>query len=552
MEKLKASIFGEETIFVKRGTTVAELAKKYSYLCKNPILVAKVNNEIVEMHRKLISDCKLEFLDITSLQGLRVYKRTAAFIMICAAKEIIGKDARIVIEHSINKNYYCEIISETLQITESLLERIEKRMYELVAMNLTIEKVSLPLDEGIKLCEEIGATDKVQMLKYRRTGNVNFYKLGWFYDYFYGQMATSTGCINLFRLSKEADGFLLEFPTPSNPHEIQEKKVLSKITNIFKQSNRWAKILKADTVGALNDIICNGQHGEFIRTNEALHEKSIASIADTIYSQGKKIILIAGPSSSGKTTFAHRLSIQLRVNGLKPHIISMDNYFVNREHVPIDEFGQPDFENIQAIDVEQINSDLASLLKGEIVEIPKFSFMTGTREAYGKLLRLDTDDILIIEGIHGLNEKVTATIPKQSKFKIFISALTQLNMDDHNRIATTDTRLIRRIVRDNQFRNFGAIKTIEMWPSVGRGEERYIFPFQEDADAMFNSALVYEMCILKQFAEPLLFKIDNSLPEYAEAKRLIKFLDSFIGISSEEVPKNSILREFIGGGCFKT
>lgn len=544
-----ASTNNIERISVGYGTRVLEIAAKYAHFYKNPILIARVNNELFELRRKVISDCEIQFLDMTHHHGFRVYQRTASFIMVCAMMDILGENIKIVIEHSINKNYYCELYGELL--TDDLLEKIEKRMYEIVRQDIPIEKITLSLEEGIKLCEEIGAYDKVGMLKYRRTSNVSFYKLGRYYDYFYGLMANSTGCIKLFSLSREMDGFLLQFPSPSNPHKIAEKKVLSKISNIFNESNHWAKILKVDSVGALNSVICNAQIGSFILTNEALHEKRIAGIADMIHTLKRRIVMIAGPSSSGKTTFAKRLAIQLRVNGLKPHIISLDNYFVEKERIPLDEFGQPNFEDLHAIDVKQINKDLENLLRGSSVEIPVFSFLTGQRERKGIELKLDSDDILIIEGIHGLNEQLTENISKDDKFKIFISALTQINIDDHNRIATTDTRLIRRIVRDKLFRNSGAVDTLEMWPSVGRGERKYIFPYQEDADIMFNSALVYEMCVLKQFAEPLLFGIDKSIPIYAEARRLIKFLDSFLGIPCDDVPQNSILREFIGGSCFK-
>ena len=550
--KLKVTVVGGKTVEVNKGITLAELAEDFAYVCQYPILVAAVNNELYELHRKIIDDCTIEFLDITTPNGFRVYQRTASFIMLCAARDELGADGRIVIEHSISKNYYCEFSDENVKVTRKILAAIEDRMRMLVSRNLPIEKLSLPLDEGIKICEEMGADDKIQMLQYRRTSHVNFYKLDGFYDYFYGQMAASTGAVSLFQLSKESRGFLLQFPAAQNPREIAEKKVLSKITNVFSESNRWARILKADTVGSLNSIICGGHHGDFIRTNEALHEKKIAAIADMIHNQKKKIVLIAGPSSSGKTTFAHRLCIQLRVNGLRPHVISLDNYFVNREQTPLDEFGQPNYEDLYAIDVQTVNGDLSKLLQGETVEVPTFNFITGCREYKGNYLRLDEGDILVLEGIHGLNEKLTEHVPKEAKFKIFISALTQLNIDNHNRIPTSDTRLIRRIVRDNQYRGVNAMATLNMWGSVGRGEDRYIFPFQEEADAMFNSALVYEMCVLKQFAEPLLFQVNKSMPQYTEARRLVKFLDSFIGISSEEVPRNSILREFIGGSCFKT
>lgn len=549
-ELLKVKIDGEE-IHIEKGTPLAELALKRQDGFKNPILAAVVNNELQELHVKLLNDCEVRFLDITSPNGVRVYQRSVVFLMIYAAKEVLGKKTRIVIEHSINKNYYCRIAEKGVKVTKELLLKIEKKMKETVKEDLPIEKFSITVDEAIKLAAEFGLLDKVSFLKYRRTTNVNFYKLDWFYDYFYGQMAPSTGCLSKFKLVLEKDGFILLFPSSANPEKLSKHIHLKKITQVFNESNKWARILRTDTVGALNDKICGGGRGDVIRICEAFHEKRLAYIADMIYMQNKNIVLIAGPSSSGKTTFAERLCIQLRVTGLNPYVISLDNYYVDREFTPRDEFGQYDFEALEAIDIAQFNKDVTDLLEGKTVQIPSFNFISGKREYKGRFLKLTESDALVIEGIHGLNEKLTYNIPKQNKFKIFISALTQLNIDDHNRIPTTDTRLIRRMVRDSQFRGFDAKRTIEMWPSVTRGEEKYIFPFQEDADAIFNSALIYEMCVLKQFAEPLLFAIDKSEPEFVEAKRLVKFLDCFIGIPSDEIPNNSILREFIGGSCFR-
>lgn len=539
-------------INVEKGTLLREIAEKYQADFKYPILAAEVNNQLQELHYKVISDCTVKFLDITSQNGFRIYQRSVVFLMIYATKEILGKQTRVVVEHSISKNYYCQIIEKDFKITAELLAKIEEKMHETAGKNLPLEKFSIVIDEGIKLSKEFGLLDKVSFLKYRRTANVNFYKLDWFYDYFYGQMAPNTGCLTKFKLVLDNNGFMLLFPSSSNPDVLSEHKHLKKITQVFNESNKWARILKTDTVGALNDKICAGERGNIIRISEGFHEKKLANIADLIYLQNKNVVLIAGPSSSGKTTFAERLCIQLRVTGLQPHVISLDNYYVNREFTPRDEFGEYDFESLEAIDIVQFNKDLSELLDGKTVQIPHFNFISGKREYKGRFLKLEENDVLVIEGIHGLNEKLTYNIPRENKFKIFISALTQLNIDDHNRIPTTDTRLIRRMVRDSQFRGFDAKRTIGMWESVTRGEQKYIFPFQEDADAIFNSALLYELCVLKQFAEPLLFNIDKSEPEFTEAKRLVKFLDCFIGIPSDEIPNNSILREFIGGSCFRT
>lgn len=494
-----------------------------------------------------------KFLDIKEPNGYRTYQRTTVFLMVYAAKKILGEKVRVVVEHSLNKNYYCEM--ENVDITQKLLSRIEREMKKIAAEDTPIEEVTLPVDKGIKLMKQFGMEDSAAILKYRRSTHISLYKLDWFYSHSYDRIAPSTGFVKRFKLHKSGDGFILQFPyvdTSGNAQQLSELKDLKKITEIFQESNKWAKILKADTVGALNDIIgCDGFQ-ELMLVAEALHEKKIAEIADRISQRKKRIVLIAGPSSSGKTTFAQRLCVQLRVNGIKPHVISLDDYYVNRDAIPLDVFGKPNFETIDALDIKQINIDLAQLIAGELVQRPTFNFFQGKREYLGKTLQLGDEEVLILEGIHGLNEKLTQEIPKKNKFKIFISALTQLNIDDHNRIPTTDTRLIRRIVRDNRFRGQNAVRTISMWPSVMRGEAEYIFPFQKEADAFFNSALIYELCVLKQFVEPLLFQIDKSQEEHSEARRLIKVLDCFLGVSSEHILPNSIIREFIGEGCFHT
>jgi len=550
-DMIKVAVCGE-TMMVARETTLAEIAARCTNVPAHPVLIARVNGVLREMHLPVHDDCEISFLDFTSPNGFRVYQRSVAFLMIYAAKELLGRKVRIVVEHSINKNYYCEILEDGITVTPELVAQIEAKMHETVEKALPVEKFSLPIDVGMRLSEEFGLHDKVKMLKYRRTSSVNFYRLDWFYDYFYGPMAPNTSCTPRFALVQNGKGLLIQFPSPVKPNEMLEIKSLAKISKVFMESNKWATLMRTDTVGALNDRICHGDRGEVIRINEALHEKRLGHIADKIHAQNKRVVLIAGPSSSGKTTFAERLCTQLRVNGMNPHVISLDNYYVDREKTPLDEHGEPDFEALEAIDVVQFNKDLSALLAGETVHLPHFNFVTGKREYKERFLQLTDESVLVIEGIHGLNEKMSAAIPKELKFKIFISAMTQLNLDDHNRIPTTDTRMLRRMVRDSQFRGFDAMRTIELWPAVMRGEEKNIFPFQEDADAIFNSALVYELCVLKQYAEPLLFAIEKGCREYTEARRLVKFLDCFIGIPAEEVPNNSILREFIGGSCFRT
>ena len=541
---------GDYEIKTEKNTRLITLAGRYSHTCKYPILLAKVDNQLEELNKKLASDCHVEFLDITDPNGYRTYQRTTSFLMICAAKEILGTDTRVIVEHSINKNYYCIVEKDGLTLTEEIIASIEQRMWELVSKDIVIERISIPTEEGTGIASEMGLPDKEALLKYRRTANVNFYRMGWFYNYFYGKIAPSTGYLKIFKLVKSSEGFLLLFPDSSNPNTLNEIKPHDKLFKIFSESSKWAKIMNVDTVSALNDVICSQSAMNIIRVNEALHEKKISNIADAIHERGKKIVLIAGPSSSGKTTFANRLSIQLAAGGLHPHIISLDDYYLERSLVPLDEFGQPDFEALEALDIAQFNKDISLLMNGELVNLPKFNFISGKREYRRHALKMGADDVLVVEGIHGLNKAVGSSISDDLKFSIFISALTQLNIDDHNRIPTSDTRLIRRLVRDIRHRGVLPATTISMWPSVARGEAKHIFPHQERADAMFNSALVYELCVLKTFVEPLLFGVEKDQPEFTEARRLLKFMDSFLSISPEEVPKNSILREFIGGSSF--
>jgi len=537
-------------LLVNNGTSLAEIAGLVD--SAHPFLVARIGHNILELHRRINRDCEIEFLDVTSDNGYRVYQRTAVFVMIKAAREVLGKEIRVVVEHSINKNYYCEIMEEGFRLTPEVLSQIKGKMDEIINSDLEIVKESFLLEDGIRVAKEMHLHDKIQLLGYRTASSVNFYRLGWFYDYFYGPMATRAGVLTKFDLIMQDDGFILIFPNQKNPNELSELISVSKLTQIFRESNSWARILQIDTVGALNGKICQGESGEIIRVTEALHEKSVAKMADDIHQKGRNVVLIAGPSSSGKTTFAQRLSVQLRVNALQPHVISLDDYYVDREKTPLDQFGVPNFESLYSIDVPKFNEDLQELLAGGRVHLPKYNFLTGKREYKGHFLQLCVNSVLIIEGIHGLNPELTRKVPNDVKFKIFISALTQLNMDDHNRIPAADTRMIRRIVRDSQFRGFDARRTLELWPAVVRGESENIFPFQDEADVIFNSALIYELCVLKPYVMPQLFAIENNAPEFMEARRLLKFLDSFMVIVEKEVPNNSLLREFIGGGCFRT
>jgi uridine kinase len=548
MSNISIKIIGAEEITVPRETTLLELSEKTNAHRKYPALVAKVDNELQDLSRKLLYDATVEFLDITETNGFRTYQRSCTMLLVYAAKTVLGRKTRVVVAHSVNKNFFCEIPGQ--EITDELLKKIETVMYEAVQANYPIVKCTLPKEHALKIAEDLGLEDKIKLLKYRHNLTVSFYNFDWMYNYLYGEMAPNTGCLNQFKLVKRPQGFMLQFPNVGLDYIFPDISKEDKVSSIFSEASQWARILKADTVGGLNDKLCTVGSGEIIRVTEALHEKKIGKLADQIMMEHRPIVLIAGPSSSGKTTFAARLSVQLRVNGAVPHTIGLDNYYYDRENCPRDADGNYDFETIDAIDTHQINKDLQALLAGERVQIPTFNFLTGKREYKGRYLALSPKDVLILEGIHGLNDRVSADVPASDKFKIFISAMTQINIDDHNRIPTTDTRLVRRLVRDFQYRGASAAKTIDMWPSVQRGESKYIFPHQEKADAFFNSALVYEMCVLKQYAEPLLFQLEPDAPQYTEARRLIRFLSTFLGIPGEHIPPNSILREFIGGGCF--
>ncbi|MCL2404559.1 MAG: nucleoside kinase [Defluviitaleaceae bacterium] len=551
-KQITITIANTGTAIIPKGTTLLELSASYANTKQWPILVATVDNELQDLSRKLLFDSTVEFLDASDPNGFRAYQRSVSFLMVYAAKVVLGKKARVVIGHSINKNYYCELPEHHEPISQELLEKIEAVMRETVERNLPIEKHTLQKEYALNLAAEFGLYDKQRLLKYRHNLTVSFYKLDWFYNYFYGEMAPSTGCLNHFKLVKRSRGFMLQFPDASQGNELAELAPRHKVSEVFEEASEWARIINADTVGALNDKLCQHGNGMIIRVAEALHEKKTALLADRIVNENRPIVLIAGPTSSGKTTFAARLSTQLRAAGVTPHVIGLDNYYHNRGdgRIPRDEHGNEDYETIVAIDTAQITKDLQALLGGERVEIPTFNFLTGKREYKGRFLELAKGDVLILEGIHGLNEQISEGIPSAHKFKIFISALTQINIDDHNRIPTTDTRLVRRIVRDFQSRGTLAVDTIDRWPSVLRGEAKYIYPHQEEADAFFNSALIYEMCVLKQYAEPLLFDITPDMPQYTEARRLVKFLSSFLCMPSENIPVNSILREFVGGSCY--
>lgn len=545
---------GNKEVKVEKGTSLLQLSKQYKNEFKSPIVLAIVNAKLKELRTTIEESCTVEFLDITHRDGYRTYRRSLSFLLIKALRDIIGKDklSKVMIHYAINRGYYCEIKSD-VKLTQLHIDKIKARMDELVREDLPFKKVTVKIDKAREIFEQQQMYDKLELFKYRRASNVNLYHIDTLYDYYYGYMVPSTGCLINFELYPYDEGLILQFMDRHQPEIVSPFNPDKKLFETLKISSKWAEIMGVETVGAFNEAVSKGEVNKLILVSEALMEKRIGKIADKIIGdiKHKKFVFIAGPSSSGKTTFAHRLSIQLMAHGITTHTISVDNYFKNRVETPRDEEGNYDFECLEAIDVEKFNEDMKSLLGGMTVDIPVFNFITGEREYKGNFMSLDKNDIVVIEGIHGLNDKLSYSIANQNKFKIYISALTQLNIDQHNRIPTTDARLLRRIVRDNQYRGVSAQKTIGMWKSVRHGEEQHIFPFQEQADVMFNSALIYELAVLKQYAEPLLFSVQRDSIEYIEAKRLIKFLDYILGVSSERIPNNSILREFLGGSCFR-
>ena len=549
MESLSLTLCNGKSIEVKQGTILKDIIEKYYEKDEMTIMLAKVNGRYRELSRSLEEGGTFEAIRNNTIEGMQVYGRTMTFIFIKATLDLFP-DSKITMEHSISKGIYGEIHKEKI-LTKEDVKSIKAKMKELIHKNLPINKLKISKQDAINIFEGYGMADKVKLLSHMEFDKVNVYELDGRYDYFYGYMAPNTGSVRLFDVIFYDQGFILRYPDDKSPTKIIEFKEHKKLSSIFRETEQWLNILGVGEVGSLNDKMISRDAQDLIRVSEALHEKKIAYIADKISDEKEiRVVLIAGPSSSGKTTFSKRLSIQLRVNGLIPVPISLDDYFIDRDNSPLDEEGKPDYENINALDLELFNKQLELLLKGEEVEIPIYNFISGTREPEGKMLRLPQNGVLVIEGIHGLNNQLTESITDKNKFKIYISALTQLNLDNHNRIATTDIRKIRRIVRDYLTRGYGGEQTLEMWPSIKRGEERNIFVFQEEADVMFNSTLVYELCVLKSFALKELSKIKEDSPVFYEAERLKSFLSFFKEVSVDLVPENSILREFIGGSCF--
>ncbi len=538
--------------FYEDGVQYELIAEQYQNECTSQIALVEIDGKIQELMKRVSRDCELKFITYEDDIGHKTYVRSAIMLMMKAIKDVAGMEMAVStkVEFTIGAGYYCGF-RNGMKMDAATIEKVKNRMGELADMDLLVTKKAYPAEEAVALFKELGMKDKVSLFRYRRSSNINVYCLGDYYDYYYGYMLPSTGYIKYFDLFPYEDGLILLLPEKEEPEKLTEFVPKNKLFRTLMVAGEWSREMGIDTVGDLNDQICQGNISDMILVQEALQERRISEIArDIARREGVKFVMIAGPSSSGKTSFSHRLSIQLRTYGLKPHPIGLDNYYLNHDKTPLDDEGKPDYECLEALDVEQFNKDMSDLLEGKSVQLPTFNFKTGKREYRGKITTLGSDDILVIEGIHGLNEKMSYTLPAESKYKIYISALTCLNIDEHNRIPTTDGRLLRRMVRDARTRGASAEKTISMWPSVRRGEEKYIFPFQEEADAMFNSAMTYELAVIKQYVEPLLFNIRRGQPEYHEAKRLLKFLEYFLGVSSEELPNNSLCREFVGGSCF--
>ncbi len=542
----------DEVIEVYENETLYRILKRVYKNDYFKYLGAKVNNKLKGLCSKDFKENdRIEFIDITNPDGHRIYVRTLSLIYVKACKDIYN-DIDVSINHSLNKGLYTELQYKHL-VTKKHLDAIKNKMQEIIDAKKNITTYFLSVDKAREIFSAQGMMDKVEMLKYWNKDTIRVYELDGYYDTFYGYVAPNTGFVNKFDLRLFYPGIILNYPTREYNFELPEYIEQKKLSKVFKEAEDWGEILDVAYVGALNKKIVNNEIYDMIRINEALHEKKIAYIADEITNDKNiKIVLIAGPSSSGKTTLAQRLSIQLRVNGKKTYAVSLDDYFVDRHLTPKNEKGEFDFETIKALDLDLFNEQLIDLMAGEEVQIPVYNFKEGSREYSREPVRLTNDHIIIIEGIHGLNDELTANIPQVNKFKVYISALTQLNIDRHNRISTSDLRLLRRIVRDYTHRGNNAIKTMELWDNVIKGTEKYIFPYQENADAIFNSALVYELCVLKKYAEPIIMEIDEDSCFYSERQRLLKFLSYFLPIEDESaIPNTSILREFIGESCFR-
>ncbi len=534
------------------GTKLTEIAKEFQKYFNYKILIAKVDNELTSLEAEVTKKCDIDFYDRSSIIGNGIYGRSLQFILVLAVRRLLGKTADVIVENSIDKGVYCEIVNA--EIDKNTVKELEKVMHEIVKEDLIFTKVNVLRRDAIKYFKSEKKQDKVNVLKYISNTFVSLYRVDDVYDYFYGFLANSTSLIDDFKMTYIAEnGFVLSSPTVYNPectyNYIHHKKLFDK----FREYSKWGDCIDVGNAADLNEFVSKGSYGELIRLSEAYYDSQLTRIADQVYENRKniKIILIAGPSSSGKTTTAKKLQTYLGSKGIKTHPIGIDDYYVNREKTPRDENGDYDFECIEAIDLKLFNKHLSKLLAGEKIELPTFNFITGEREYHGKTMSIGEDEIIIVEGLHALNDELTSSIENRYKYKIYISPLTQLNIDNHNRIYTSDTRRLRRIVRDSRTRGYTAEETLKRWPKIREGEEKYIFPYQDAADTIVNSAMIYEIGVLKVYAEPLLFSVPENSEVYPEARRLINFLRNFLPIPTDQIPINSVIREFVGGSCYE-
>ena len=555
MKKIKANCINtgvsKNVIF---GTTLQELIEVFNPDLKYPVLGAYVNNTLKDLSYMVCCFSDVEFFDITTQDGMRMYIRSLNFVLYKAVRDVLPKEAKLHILHAVSKGYYCEIRDAGVRRSMTdIVRSVKKRMKEIIKEDLNFIKYKTKTEEAVKIFSKAGLDDKKLLLSQRKRIYTSVYKMDGVVNYLHGNLVPSTGYLKTFNLVNYYDGMLLQVPSKDDPTKTKKKINQKQLFEVFKEHKSWLQLLNIENVGKLNRCIENKNEGNLIKIAEALQEKKIVKIADKIIRSRSqiKVVLISGPSASGKTTFSKRLSIQLQVSGLKPVVISLDNYFVNRDKTPIDENGEYDFESLDAIDIKLFNKHLVELIKGKKITIPNFDFTHGKRNADGEKLQLSENSIIIIEGIHGLNPGLTPSVENRNKYKIYVSALTQVSIDRHNRINTTDNRLLRRIIRDHNYRNHSALQTLKRWGSVRAGEEKNIFPYQEEADIMFNSSLLYEFCILKSLAEPLIKEIPENVREYAEAMRLLKFLSFFLPIPKKEIPQTSLLREFIGGSSYE-
>lgn len=537
---------------IEIGSTLRDVKKIIFPQNHNHLLGALVNNQLQDLQYVVMSPKRVNFIDVTSLDGYSIYSRSLIFVLYRAIALLFPKKT-LRAENFISNGIYCRLANKDILLTQEIVQQVKEKMQEIIAADYPITREEIPTDEVVRIFNKSGMKEKAKLMETRGRLYTSLYYLDNQPDYFYGTLAPSTGCLRIFGLIPYKDGMLLQLPDRNEPSRLLPPIPQDKLFQVFSEYKRWGKILEVTNIGTLNQIVEYKYAGQMIKISEALHEKKISQIADKIRARCKKVkvILVSGPSSSGKTTFGKRLSVQLLVNGIKPINLSLDNYFVNRELTPRDEKGEFDYETIDALDITTFTQNINDLLAGKEVEIPKFSFETGQRYYDGEKLKIAKNNVIIVEGIHGLNPKLTQLLPPESLFKIFVSALTSISIDDHNLINPSDNRLIRRMVRDNKYRNYSALDTLRRWESVLRGEQKHIIPYQEEADAIFNSALIYELGALKTQAEPLLREVTQQHPEHSKALRLLKFFSYIKAVPTREIPPTSIIREFLGGSSFK-